>query len=359
MHNKLFIADGVFAIAGGRNIADEYFFRSPRGNFIDFDLLVAGDAVPELAASFDRYWNSRHVYTLDALEPDAPKAEARREDFERATATAQMLFAPIMAGARDFLDYGPLSHDMAQPPLKMLRGRIEVVVDDPEKKVSGGSASGNDSTTVISHLTAAIDTAHDDVLLASPYFVPGKAALERMYKVRQGGVAVTLVTNTMASNDEPFVSAAYARYRVRMLQMGVQIYEVSPRILRMDTTFDDSFGSMLGTSTGRLHAKMMVIDHQTTVVGSMNLDFRSARANTELGLFVDSPELAADVTSLVDELRSVGTYRMRLGGASGRDVQWVDDEPDGEKVYEAEPEISISTLIEVWLFSPFIEEDLL
>ena len=359
MHNKLFIADGVFAIAGGRNIADEYFFRSPRGNFIDFDLLVAGDAVPELAASFDRYWNSRHVYTLDALEPGAPRAEARREEFERATASADMLFGPIMAGARDFLNYGPLSHDMAQPPLKMLRGRIEVVVDDPEKKVSGGSASGNDSTTVISHLTAAIDTAHDDVLLASPYFVPGKAALERMYKVRQGGVAVTLVTNTMASNDEPFVSAAYARYRVRMLQMGVQIYEVSPRILRMDTTFDDSFGSMLGTSTGRLHAKMMVIDHQTTVVGSMNLDFRSARANTELGLFVDSPELAADVTSLVDELRSVGTYRMRLGGASGRDVQWVDDEPDGEKVYEAEPEISISTLIEVWLFSPFIEEDLL
>ena len=358
MHNKLFIADGVFAIAGGRNIADEYFFRSPRGNFIDFDLLVAGDAVPELAATFDLYWNSRHVYTLDALEPDEPKAAARRADFERATASANMLFAPIMAGARDFLNYGPLSRDMARPPLKMLRGRIEVVADNPEK-VSGESASGMDPTTVISHVTQAIDGAHDDVLLASPYFVPGKAALERMYKVRHGGVPVTLVTNTMASNDEPFVSAAYARYRRKMLQMGVQIYEVSPRILRMDTNFDDSFGAMLGTSTGRLHAKMMVIDHQTTVVGSMNLDFRSARANTELGLFVDSPELAADVTALVDELRSVGTYRMRLGGASGRDVQWVDDEPDGEKVYDAEPEIGIATLLEVWLFSPFIEEDLL
>jgi putative cardiolipin synthase len=358
MHNKLFIADGVFAIAGGRNIADEYFFRSPRGNFIDFDLLVAGDAVPELAATFDLYWNSRHVYTLDALEPDEPKAAARRADFERATTSANMLFAPIMAGARDFLNYGPLSRDMARPPLKMLRGRIEVVADNPEK-VSGESASGMDPTTVISHVTQAIDGAHDDVLLASPYFVPGKAALERMYKVRHGGVPVTLVTNTMASNDEPFVSAAYARYRRKMLQMGVQIYEVSPRILRMDTNFDDSFGAMLGTSTGRLHAKMMVIDHQTTVVGSMNLDFRSSRENTELGLFVDSPELAADVTSLVDDLRSVGTYRMRLGGASGTDVQWVDDEPDGEKVYDSEPEISLSTLIEVWLFSPFIAEDLL
>jgi cardiolipin synthase C len=358
MHNKLFIADGVFAIAGGRNIADEYFFRSPRGNFIDFDLLVAGDAVPELAATFDRYWNSRHVYTLDALEPGAPRAEARREEFERATASADMLFAPIMAGARDFLNYGPLSRDMARPPLRMLRGRIRVVADNPEK-VSGEGASGTDPTTVISHVTEAIAHARDHVLLASPYFVPGKKALEGLYKVRQGGVPVTLVTNTMASNDEPFVSAAYGRYRRKMLQMGVQIYEVSPRILHMDSTFDDSFGAMLGRSTGRLHAKMMVIDHETTVVGSMNLDFRSSRANTELGLFVDSPELAADVTSLVDELRAVGTYRMRLGGASGSDVQWVDDEPDGEKVYEAEPEIGISTLIEVWLFSPFIEEDLL
>jgi cardiolipin synthase C len=358
MHNKLFIADGVFAIAGGRNIADEYFFRSPRGNFIDFDLLVAGDAVPELAASFDRYWNSRHVYTLDALEPDAPKAEGRRAEFERTTASAEMLFAPIMDGARDFLNFGPLSRDMAHPPLKMLRGHIAVVADSPDK-VSGESASGLDPTTVISHVTTTIGQAHDDVLLASPYFVPGKAALERMYKLRQRGVPVTLVTNTMASNDEPFVSAAYARYRPKMLKMGVQIYEVSPRILRMDASFDDSFGAMLGTSTGRLHAKMIVIDHQTTVVGSMNLDFRSARDNTELGLFVDSPELAADVVSLVDELRSAGTYRMRLGGASGTDVQWVDDQPGGEKVYDAEPEISIATLLEVWLFSPFIEEDLL
>jgi len=358
MHNKLFIADGVFAIAGGRNIADEYFFRSPRGNFIDFDLLVAGDAVPELAASFDRYWNSRHVYTLDALEPDAPKAEARREEFERTTASAEMLFAPIMAGARDFLNYGPLSRDMAKPPLRMLRGHIQVVADSPDK-VNGEAASGMDPTTVITHLSGLIAQASENVLLASPYFVPGKTALEGLYKVRRRGVPVTLVTNTMASNDEPFVSAAYGRYRRKMLQMGVQIYEVSPRILHMDTNFDDSFGAMLGTSTGRLHAKMMVVDHMTTVVGSMNLDFRSSRANTELGLFVESPELAADVTSLVDELRSVGTYRMRLGGASGSDVQWVDDEPDGEKVFEAEPEISLGTLLEVWLFSPFIEEDLL
>ena len=57
MHNKMFIADGAFAIAGGRNIADEYFFSSKGGNFVDFDLVVAGDAVPRTQAIFDIYWN--------------------------------------------------------------------------------------------------------------------------------------------------------------------------------------------------------------------------------------------------------------------------------------------------------------
>ena len=356
MHNKLFIADGALAIAGGRNIADEYFFRSARGNFIDFDLLIAGDAVPQLAAGFDRYWNSRRVFTLDALEPDTRGAAKRRDEFEAETLSAASLFPPMTGNMRDFLNFGPLSTDMDHPPLRLLRGDVKVVADDPEK-VSGESESGLDPTTVTSHAIEAIDAARDDVLLASPYFVPGKAALARILKVREHRVPVTVITNTMASNDEPFVSAAYARYRRRLLEMGVQIYEVSPKILRTDKDFDDSFGAMLGTSTGRLHAKVMVIDHQTTIVGSMNLDFRSSRENTELGLFVDSPELAGDVTELVDELRSIGTYRMRLG--PDKTVQWVDSQGSEEHVFDAEPEVPLTTLFEVWLLSPFIDEDLL
>jgi putative cardiolipin synthase len=356
MHNKLFIADGIFAIAGGRNIADEYFFRSMRGNFIDLDMLVAGDAVADLAAGFDRYWNSRRVYTLDALEPDAPQAERRRADFEALTLPVADLFPPMTDGKRDFLDFGPLSADMARPPLRLLRGRVQVVTDDPEK-VSGQSESGMDPTTVTSHVVEAIHDAHDDVLMVSPYVVPGRAALARMLDVRKRQVAVTIVTNSMAANDEPFVSAAYERYRHRLLEMGVQLYEVSPRILRSDKDFDDSFGGMLGDSTGRLHAKVVVIDHERVAVGSMNLDFRSSRENTELGLIVDSPELAGDITELVDELRSVGTYRMRLGPHDT--VQWVDTEPDGEHVFNLEPEVGILTRLEVILFSPFIDEDLL
>ncbi len=352
MHNKLFIADSAFAIAGGRNIADEYFFRSMRGNFIDFDLLIAGDAVQELAYVFDYYWNSRRVYTLDAIEPDSRKAQTRRDEFEQLTAGSQSLFAPMKPDEKDLLGYRPLSTDIQHPPLKMLRGRIRVLADDPEK-VSGRAEKGDDATTVTSQVIEEIGKAREDLLVTSPYFVPGKAAIEKLDQARKRGVSMTVVTNTMASNDEPFVSAAYAKYRPNMLAMGMQIYEISPGILAKDMMFSEP----LGSSVGRLHAKTIVLDRQTTLVGSMNFDLRSSRENTELGLLVDSPELAADVVELVNALRAVGTYRMRLGPEGN--VQWVDDQPDGEKVYDSEPEITWGTRLEVWLLSPFVSEGLL
>jgi putative cardiolipin synthase len=254
---------------------------------------------------------------------------------------------------KDMLGYRPLSADLRHPPLDMLRGRIRVIADDPEK-VSGRAEKGDDATTVTSQVIEEIGKAREDVLLTSPYFVPGKAAFAKLEQARSRGVSMTLVTNTMASNDEPFVSAAYEKYRPTLLAMGVQIYEVSPAILIKDMNFSEP----LGSSVGRLHAKILVLDRQTTLVGSMNFDLRSSRENTELGLLVDSPQLAADVAELVGALRTVGTYRMRLS-PQGNAVQWVDDQPGGEEVFDSEPEISWSTRLQVWLLSPFVSEGLL
>ena len=89
----------------------------------------------------------------------------------------------------------------------------------------------------------------------------------------------------------------------------------------------------------------------------MNLDFRSSRENTEVGMLVDSPELASRRPGLIDELRAVGTYRMRLSPTGS--VQWVDSHGDKEDVYDSEPEVGFGTWLEVWLFSPFIDEGLL
>ena len=352
MHNKLLVVDGAFAIAGGRNIADEYFFRSANGNFVDFDLLVTGAAVADLEGVFDTYWNSRRVRTLGSLETDPRALRERREDFARRIGPAHE-FAPPAEGERDPLNYRALSDEILHPPLKLLRGHVRVVADDPEK-VSGRAGDGRDPTTVTAQVIEAIRQAREEALITSPYFVPGTVALDELRTTRRRGVAITLVTNSMAANDEPFVSAAYARYRKRMLEAGIQIYEISPDVLRKEARLDEP----LGKATGRLHAKTLVLDHRTTFVGSMNFDFRSSRVNTELGLFVDSPELASDVTELVSTLRAVGTYRMRLAPGDGH-VQWVASGSDGEQVFDSEPEIDGWTWLELLIFSPFIDEGLL
>lgn len=353
MHNKLLIADGAFAVAGGRNIADEYFFSSKDGNFVDFDLLVAGQAVPQLAAIFDRYWNSPRVYQLRQLEPERATLETARATFEETTADAKDAFPPLARDKVDLLGFHSLGNDFLKPPLKMLGGSIEVFSDDPEK-ASGRSERIEDPTTVTSRVIRAIGEAKTEVVAASPYFVPGERGMKGLRAVRENGVHVEVLTNSLASNDEPFATAAYARYRQPMLKMGVELYETDSSQLKHDKLFS----AALRASVGRSHSKLIVIDHHLTFVGSMNLDFRSSRLNTELGMLVESPELAEDVLRLKNYVESVGSFHLRLA-PDGEHVQWVGADDGKETVYDDDPGVDLGTRLQVWFLSPFISESLL
>jgi putative cardiolipin synthase len=352
MHNKLFIADGAFAVAGGRNIADEYFFQSRTGNFIDFDLLVAGDAVSRLQAMYDIYWNSPRVYPLENLDRASADIEGRQRAFEAATVPSGE-FAEPPPSQPDQLGFRPFSIDIDSPPVHMLHGEVEAFADDPEK-VSGKAEQGGDPSTVTSRVLKAIAESKSDVLLVSPYFVPGEVGMKALQDTRNNGIEVTLITNTLGANDEPLASAAYARYRVRMLKMGIDIYEVSSKQLRSNT----DVGKVIGASIGRSHAKIVVIDGRTTFVGSMNMDLRSSRENTEMGMFVHSRELAQDVTRVLSEIRSNGTYHLRLG-PDGEALQWVAVENGTEVVYDSEPEVGLGTRLEIFFLAPFISQGLL
>jgi putative cardiolipin synthase len=385
MHNKMFIADGAFAVAGGRNMADEYFFNSKEGNFIDFDLLIAGEAVPQLAGIFDTYWNSPHVLPqLDVLTPATDPA-TRRAHFEVRTADATLAYPDPPAATPDLLGSFPLSAEIDHPPLNLLYGHIEVFADNPEK-VTGRAEAGTDPTTVTARVIRAIAEAHSEVTIGSPYFIPGKLGLEGLESVRQRGVTIIVMTNSLASNDEPFASAAYAGYRKAMLKMGVRLYEVDPGGMSKDPFI----GKVLKQSIGRSHSKLVILDHQTTFVGSMNMDLRSSRENTELGMLVDSPKLAEDVLALAKFVRSVGSYRLRLAGPDEH-IEWIGGENPGMNgepklgagagpgsstgsstgsatsaatesevaIYDDDPGVDLSTRLKIWLFFPFISESLL
>jgi cardiolipin synthase C len=353
MHNKLFVVDGSFAVMGGRNMADEYFFQSKAGNFIDFDLLVTGIAVQQLESLFDNYWNSPRVYTLRSLERFDPDQRAAQNGFDTVVASTSSPFVPFADGAHDGLGYRPLSHDLDGDRLQLIYGHIEVFADDPEK-VTGRAEAGNDPSTVTAHVLRALVDARSDVLLVSPYFVPGKRGMAAIKKMRDRGVKVTLITNTLAANDEPFASVAYARYRVELLQLGVEIYEISSAQLHLNRDVSE----ILKSTVGRSHAKIVVIDADTTFVGSMNMDLRSALENTEIGSLVKSPELAQVVLRLVQGVESTGTYHLRLKQGTSS-IQWVAIDDGKEVVYDDEPEVEFSTRFKAIFLGPFISEGLL
>ncbi|MFZ6647446.1 phospholipase D family protein [Undibacterium sp. TJN25] len=352
MHNKMLIADGAFAVAGGRNIADEYFFSSKGGNFVDFDLLITGDAVPRMAAIFDTYWNSERVFPLHALETTRQTPQALRDEFERLTSDAISAYPVLPADKPDILGYLPLSRDMQHPPLKLLYGDINVFADDPEK-VTGRAEAGDDSTTVTARVGKAMATARSEVVVSSPYFIPGKLGMDEIKFATDHGVHIKVMTNSLASNDEPFASAAYGHYRVPMLKMGVELYEIDSAQLKNDPLI----GSALGASTGRSHSKLIVIDRKTVFVGSMNMDFRSSRLNTELGMLVNSPELAEVIMELAKRVAN-GSYRLQLK-EPGDHLQWVATKDGVEKIYDEEPAVDFGTRLQLLFVFPFISESLL
>jgi putative cardiolipin synthase len=356
MHNKMLLADGAFAVAGGRNIANEYFFRSDQGNFIDFDLLLTGKAVVDLGAIFDAYWNSPRVYPIDAVEAMSPDRSALRADFEQRSRIDDAPFVLPAPEARDVLGYGPLSRDLEHPPLRLLHGTVHVFADDPEK-VSGRSESGHDSTTVTAQAMATFAGATSQLTLASPYFVPGQLGMDMLRVARSRGVATTIITNSLAANDEPFASAAYARYRKPMLKMGVDIYEISSRPPELAKHYGAKIGSI-----GRSHAKIAVVDRRITFLGSMNMDFRSSRTNTELGMLIESTELAGQVCGLLNELSASDAFRLSLEQPGDR-LTWTitnDGTEDGATtVYHDEPDASLATRLKIFLFSPLVPDGLL
>jgi putative cardiolipin synthase len=188
-----------------------------------------------------------------------------------------------------------------------------------------------------------------EVVLSSPYFVPGTMGVEAFDGLRKRDVKVTILTNSLASNDEPLVHTGYARYRVPLLKSGVDLYELSP------TRSTQNKRLMLpGASKGRLHAKTAVIDREVVFIGSMNLDPRSASRNTELGIIVESPELAKEVLRVIHVSKLQSAYRLRLG-ESGL-VEWLTMDDDKEVVLVVEPDTTLWLRLSNWLFAPFVPE---
>jgi putative cardiolipin synthase len=171
----------------------------------------------------------------------------------------------------------------------------------------------------------------------------------------QQGVRITLFTNSLASSDEPLVHHRYAGYRVAMLRLGVHIYEFSPELIQRSRGF-----GFKGPSSARLHAKVAVVDDRLLVVGSVNLDPRSAIANTETSVVIDSPPLVAELLRLSESKAQCATmYRLRLQ-PDGHAIEWLGRDEQGQVVATTdEPGSSPWLQLKLWLQSLLVDERLL
>jgi phosphatidylserine/phosphatidylglycerophosphate/cardiolipin synthase-like enzyme len=335
MHNKLFVADNALAITGGRNIGDEYFTRDPHYNFIDLDVLAGGAIVPELSASFDAFWNSKYAFPIASVA-SAVSAEASTTAVpDSSTAT----------------NASWLERELKSGQLQLTWVPATVLADRPGKIAS--ETSPDEEVTIANDLATLMLSATQELLVISPYFVPGKEGVAMFAKLVSQGVHIRILTNSLASTDSPLVHNGYARYRVELLKLGIELSEVRPKLGQKRARFHP-----FRSSNASLHAKALVIDQKTVFIGSMNMDARSARTNSELGLVIRSIEIARQVTSLLDDISADGSYQLQLVGHSNQ-IEWTSGEPGAERRWYTDPETTRAQRFALKLLAPFAPEELL
>ena len=355
MHNKLFVADGAFAIAGGRNLADEYFLRSDGANFIDLDMLMAGPVVTELETIFDNYWNSEVVWPLEAIVPPLESPAALQANFERLT-SRKVAPLPPAPPATDMFGDPRLGILIDRGRLELIPARANAVADSPNKALrpeDDAAARERRPPTVAERMRVQLDQARSDVDIVSPYFLPGEEGMAQIARLRARDVRMSVATNSLADTDEPLVNINYNDYRVEMLRLGVRLYEVSSEQIKRSLNLRKAFRQ----SRGRLHAKLALIDREWSLIGSLNFDPRSAHINTELGVRFESFEVAHRLLDAfqVDNVESA--YELRLKPGSDQ-IQWVST--DGENVvHDEEPDANMLVRLKLLLFSWFVPSDLL
>ena len=350
MHNKMFVADNQAGVVGGRNIGDEYFSAREGVNFADMDLLAVGPVVQDLSRSFDEYWNSEWAYPIEMLHKagsDPADLDKGRDELAAHRSAAQGSEYAKRLRESDLLKK-LLAHD-----LPLVWAPAQVVADRPDKVASAGKPSAQ--VKLGSRLRPLVEDARRELIISSPYFIPGKERIRLFGQLRARGVRVRILTNSFAGNDVAVVHSGYAKYRKDLLRLGVELHELKPSLAAAPEKEQKHFGS----SGASLHAKVFIIDREQVFVGSLNLDPRSVDLNTELGIIVESTELAEGLMQQFEELLLPAySYRLVLDKPDG-DLVWISEENGREVRSTRDPEVGFWRRFSTWFLSFFAPESLL
>ena len=330
--------DNLVSIMGGRNIGDAYFSAKPDMAFSDLDVMVAGPVVPAASKVFDEYWNSESAYPIATVAPEGKEAPNELRAF-RKEIEARGDMARASPFVQELLDTG-LARGIETGHLPGFSGAARVIADKPDKIEE---SSDDPSTHAIPQLRALLEKAQTELVLVSPYFVStrkGEAWLAAMVK---RGVRVQVLTNSFAATDVAAVHAGYAPTRKRLLASGVELYELKPTATGELARSRSPKPRMFASSRASLHAKAYIVDRQQLFIGSMNLDPRSIKLNTEMGVVLNSPPLAKQLVEDMDRRMLDIAYRVNLkrddNGAES--LTWTTLDNGKEVTYDHEPGMNV------------------
>jgi putative cardiolipin synthase len=324
MHNKAWIGDGKLFIGGGRNIGDAYFDASSQFNFRDLDLAVTGPAVAQATMVFERYWTDRRVRPIERIAASRPRPdglEALRRTLARtAESRSTTAYLERVSALPELMDLLTENH------IPLTADKIRIIADPPGKRLGRRRPPG-----MLGAIRNTVGNARKQVILVSPYFVPGRRGSRLLINLLRRGVAVSILTNSLAATDVLAVHGGYARYRRRLLKAGVELHELKRG--------GQEGKSMFGSGGASLHTKAFVVDDAVTFVGSFNLDPRSANLNTEMGAFVEDLGLAGQLRE--EYRRLTDPARSWLVELANHRLTWRGQVEGRMRVFHTEPDTTL------------------
>ncbi|HLC83916.1 MAG TPA: phospholipase D-like domain-containing protein, partial [Bacteroidia bacterium] len=299
MHNKTFIVDGKLVITGGRNIADEYFDYDHEYNFRDRDVLLLGKTVKYVQASFEDFWDDTLSVPIADLvdEPDTDFTDSTRFERLHQYACNPDNFWPQVREKMKTLP-GAFRKIQASGELVWLDS-VNFVSDLPGKNAYKEIKRGGITTDSLISLVKRAKTSID---IQSPYLITTDLGKKLFSEATKKGVKVRILTNSLASTDNLEAFAGYQKDRKELLKTGIRVFEFRPDSKERFKMMTGALQKELNyTPIFGLHAKSMVIDGKITVVGTFNLDPRSANLNTECVTIIYSDKIANSVLKGMNE----------------------------------------------------------
>jgi len=303
MHNKSFTVDNQATILGGRNIGDEYFEADPGMAFSDLDVLAIGPVAKEVSASFDQYWNDELAYPAPVLRGKSVSPQEMEEAGRRLDEfVAQQADSDYLQALRN----SDLAQALRRGQVQFRWGKAEIISDDPEKLVHDFSKT---QYHMAPKLRPYLEGVEKELIIFSPYFVPGKRGTAFLKQLSERGVRVRILTNSLTSTDVAVVHAGYAKYRKDLLRANVELYEMNKTFSREERK---KRKGKHGSSKASLHAKSFVFDREQIFIGSLNLDPRAVFHNTEIGVVFRSAEIANEMGEWFDQNIERLAFRLEL-----------------------------------------------